>query len=407
MPDNQAHTNLLRALVTLIICCSMSAVFISQTPHSPRWDQSTLINSHSYPAIHSGLTSQLLVRPISIHGAADQTLLNTQVRMLGMFVYLTGAWLLALSVLKDPRLIFFFMALVLVSRYPFLWLSSELFAGGLLCAAIAVLNKRSRPLAGGILLGLAGLSKPDIILTSMVLVAVCLFLSRDRPQYNIKIVCAFFLTLTLMILPGIIQHGASYISPDVEPGSHSRSFFSFGQHYAALKSEPQQIPDKNPWLSWESYMAEDFPNAHSVKDVVFKHTGTYLAFVGKSAQRGASNFLLTFHVLTLALVFAWMARSEFRADRAMVLIGWTLIGMLPLVLLSYPHVRYFARWLPLVLIFLMFCYRELAKKTDDRRITMLRRGVLGSLILYFLCSVILIIGDYQQWVLGETYWFPD
>ena len=154
-------------------------------------------------------------------------------------------------------------------------------------------------------------------------------------------------------------------------------------------------------------MAEDFPNAHSVKDVVFKHTGTYLAFVGKSAQRGASNFLLTFHVLTLALVFAWMARSEFRADRAMVLIGWTLIGMLPLVLLSYPHVRYFARWLPLVLIFLMFCYRELAKKTDDRRITMLRRGVLGSLILYFLCSVILIIGDYQQWVLGETYWFPD
>ena len=395
-------------LVALLLIAA--GAFVWAHPMEPVWDQRALLaSSFEGPIVPSparGFTSQLVVALQQIVSPWSEQQ-NEQVKLVAMLLYVLSATLLASALLERRALVALIPLFLFSSQYPFLWLSSELFVGAFLCFALtAWVHQRLR--LAGVLLALLALCKPDLILVAGALGIYWALHSPDR-RGALELGGAFAGSLGLLLLPGLALHGFDYFH-DYNQRAGGRSFTSFSQHYAALIAPLQVLGSPpNPWEHSGVYVDHIFPGAETMLDVIRRGLPHYVEFVALSCVRGAFRalYVLNYAVLALPLLIWGWYRGGFRFTPAEKSLGLAFIGLLPLVLLAFPHVRYYARFYPLFLI-LVFVVIERLWTLEDRA---LRNRCLGVAGLCLATSLLANTGRLLQSIVRidglSQYWFPD
>jgi hypothetical protein len=336
--------------------CAAAAWVILAFPKPAVYDQARLLEARFeapyHPSPPYGFTAQLAVIAIRALVPAGGPALHEWVRLLAMLAYAGAAAALAARLLASRALVAAFLAFLFASLYPLLWLSTELFAGCLLCLALLAWSAAWARAATGVLLALLALCKPELVLVSAALLAV--WLPRcASPRERLALAGSFAGALALLLLPGVLILGPGYL---VRYGGGERGFASFAQHFAALVA-PLQLADgaPNPWLEPRPYLERAFPGARSMVDVVTAPGLPYLDFVALSIAKGVrkAGFVASWAALAVPLLVVARRRSGVRLDDAERAMLATFVGVLPFVLFSYPHIRYFARYYPLFVLLLL------------------------------------------------------
>jgi len=397
-------------LLTLTLV-GLAGVVILANPREAVWDQQALLaasfRAPDHPSPVRGFTSQLVVASYRALTPGEGAGLNSGIRVVAAAMYLAAAAWLAASLLQRRALVALLLAFVFSSQFPLLWLSSELFTGAFLMAAIAAWVTGASPWIVGALLALLGLCKPDVIVVSVVLLAYWVHRRASRTE-GLALAGGFAVALCALLLPGTIADGIDYFRG--YGGSGGRSFASFGQHYAALVA-PLQLtgPPPNPWTESGIYMARQFPDARNMSDVVFGHLPRYANFVALATVRGLFRAGYLFHYVALAipcLVWGWRRGGFAPHDREKTLL-LSLVGVLPFVLFAYPHIRYFARYYPVVIVLVLATLERVLAMADPDA----RRPIL---VTSGLCIAAALVENLQRLADGlagapslSVYWFPD
>jgi len=228
--------------------------------------------------------------------------------------------------------------------------------------------------------------------------------SRREAQ---ELVGSFTASLLLLLLPGIALHGPGYLT---SYGETDRGFATFAQHFAALVAPFQLAADApNPWLHPGPYVERVFPGARSLGDVVAQPGLAYLDFVALSAARGVrkAGWVLNWAALAVPILAFARRRAGMTLDAREKALLASFVGLLPFVLLSYPHIRYLARYYPLFLLLVLGSVERLAG-TPDRR---LRAAALGPVAACLAASLACLGGRAAASLAAvshlEPYWFSD
>jgi len=392
----------------LLLLLLGAAWWILLHPKPPVWDQARLLEARFeapyHPAPPYGFTVQLLViglKALLPSGAP----LHEALRVVAMAFWAGAACWLGLALLERRGLVAVLLLLLFSSQYPFLWLSSELVAGGFLCLCLAAFARGAAPGPLGALLALLALCKPELLLVALVLLAC--FASARRPQAG-RLAAGFAGTLGLLLLPGLLRFGPGYPF-DYGAGGTGRGFAAFGQHFAALLAPLQLGPAPDPWNHPTPYLERVFPGARSMRDVILAPGLPYLDFVALSLARGVRRVGWLFQWAWPAAALLWLARRRAglafdERERALL---WSFVGCLPFVLFAYPHVRYFARYYPVFWVLVLVAVERLAKAPAGR----LRNA---SLALAGLCIALAFATNVERAAVGlalapqlAQYWFPD
>ena len=396
--------------VVFAACVVVAAAAILAHPKTPIWDQARLLEARFevpyHPSPEFGFTSQLLVITLKAVLPAGAPL-HEVLRIVAMLFWAGAATWLASLCLERRALVLAVVVLLFTSQYPFLWYSTELVAGGFLCLALAAWVRGSPPWLCGILLAGLALTKVELLL-----VALCLagyWMARTGSRRDALLLGGSFAgALLLLVLPGLLLVGPDYWVSYGE-GRGDKSFETFRQHFAALVAPFQIGPAPNPWTEDAPYFERVFPGANSMLDVLRTPGLPYLDFVALSAARGVRKVGWVFQWGWLALPVLGLAcwRSGLRPGPREKAILLCAVGCLPFVLVSFPHIRYFARYYALFWILLGLAAERLAREGDPA----LRRPALllaGGLTLLALAS------NAKRAALGlaaapqlNQYWFSD
>lgn len=385
------HIPLLLTLVFVLI----SGLRIMAAGVEPIYDQSKLmsheISQGSYPPFESGVSSALFVALYKLVGSTDPVTASAHVRALAMVLYLASGYLLFTSLQKDGIVLATLCVLLLfTSRFPFLWLSSELLAGAFLMLLLWSIQRRLPLTIIAVFVSLFMFSKPDLVFSGIVVgLFIALFPVRE-PTLERRIAgCAILVVaVALPLLPGILQHGIEYLAPQ------GRSAFSFGQHYAAMVAKHQIVADApDPWLSWQSYLTPVWGPAESLIGTIVSHPSEYLDFLFLSAAHSLKSFVRTNLIFILPVSIYALLRA--RPTKARTTSALLLLGFLPITLLAFTHARYIARFYPLFL-FMACLYLAESPKRRER------------LLLWSCLVVVLVLQLFQvPAVMAAGYWFPD
>ena len=324
-----------------------STLVILSHPWTPWADQAQLLRCApalgSYPSLTDGVASCWTSALVALATGRDVVSWNLGFRIVAMWLYLGGALLLARHALESPWARVLALVVVVASRSPFIWLSSEILAGAALCLAVTAVVHGRLPLFTGAALGLLSAVKPDLVLVAVALYSWAFWKAPARPA-RVRLTLGVAIVALLFVLPGFASYGPEYLhrSPD-------RAWMSFGQHAGIVLS------GELVWEDWETRIQQYFPGAHDVWSAASAYPDQYMSFVRRSATIGLhrANFLFREMVLLAAILVLLLLGRFTRLTSEMKLLGVSLVGVVPMVLLSFPHMRYMARYLPIVVIVLL------------------------------------------------------
>lgn len=385
---------------TCVVAAALGIALIFKHPNPILWDQGFVqsrLSWISYPSLKHHVTSVLLASIFNGIAQPSPEYLNEAIRSFALVFYVGSSFWLATRWLKSSWALIAFLMLLFTSRYPFLWLSSELFTGAFLALTLGVLIEpnpecKPRPCLSGIFLAAFAFAKKDALFAAIVLAFVAIPLFREVRQ-KARFAGAFLLTALLINLPGIAEHGLRGQFADTD------GYFAIGQHYAALFERHQLIrPTSNPWESWEGYMRASFPGAGTVPDIIIHHTASYFDFVALSFVEGIRRIFAAFGwLLALVALRVWfwkkskMAVADFER---LTLVAF--LGLIPMVLLAYPHIRYLARYYPLVAVASLTFVEASA---DKRAFALLLISLVSQAKIFF--------NDISNLKQMQQFWFSD
>jgi hypothetical protein len=386
MPGDRAR--LIAAGVSGLVAAAAVLLILIAPGVRPVWDQSFIAYrfSSGYPHFETGIVSHLLVGTVNALVPYEPVSTNTLIRALAALLYLGSAALLAWSLTGRDRLWAFvaFTLLAATTRFPFLWLSSELFAGAFLMLFLwSLVRGHAFPITG-LLLVLFSLSKADLALPG-VLVAGYLVLRPDPlPRWQ----RAAWLggMAALLVVP-------SLFTPSYYGQFGGRTWVAFGQHYGELVRELQLEPAPAGWGAWVMYLDRAFPGAGSVWEAATAHPRRYLYFVSLSLAESTIRLLPAKLLLLIPLAAYFFPRMPASWKVTVLLLLSTVV---PIVLLSFLHVRYQARLYPIAL-FVIFA--GLRAGTHRRWQELAVAGVLAAILLWQVVDLVP--------VLQSAHWLPD
>ena len=400
-----------------LVLAAAVAVVLLENPKTPVYDQARLVEARlggpSYPAPPYGFTSQLVViglRPfVPVAGGVE---LHEVLRIAAMFFWVGAAAWLGSLLLRDRIHLAVYGLLLFSSQFPFLWLSSELVTGGCLFLTLAAALSGAPVWLLGTLLALLALCKIEMLLVSLALAGWLVWKARDEGRGPaVHLLGSFAVVLAVLLAPGLVLIGWNYYF-EYDDGT-SRGFATFTQHYASLVAPLQHTPGPNPWLQPEVYLQRAFPGANSMSDVVFAPGLAYLDFVALSAARGIRKIGWLFSWGWLAVpVLVWARhRAGVGLDDRERLLWVSCIGVIPMVLFAYPHIRHFARYYPLFWLLVGLGIERLqeiepsSNEKGGRRACLLAAS--GAVLLALMSN-----GQRASHGLAyvselSTYWFPD
>ncbi|TDJ17894.1 MAG: hypothetical protein E2O69_07765 [Deltaproteobacteria bacterium] len=401
--------------VLWLVLAAAVAVVLLENPKTPVYDQAGLVEARlwgpSYPAPPRAFTSQLVViglRPF----VPDSVELHEVLRVAAMLFWVGAAAWLGSLLLRDRIHFAVYGLLLFSSQFPFLWLSSELLTGGCLFLTLAAALSGAPVWLLGTLLALLALCKIEMLLVSLALAGWLVWKARDEGRGPaVHLLGSFAVVLAVLLAPGLVLIGWNYYF-EYDDGT-SRGFATFTQHYASLVAPLQRTPGPNPWLQPEVYLQRAFPGANSMSDVVFAPGLAYLDFVALSAARGIRKIGWLFSWGWLAVpVLVWARRrAGVGLDDRERLLWISFIGVIPMVLFAYPHIRYFARYYPLfwLLVGLGIERLQQAEPSSDEKGG--RRACLvaasGAVLLALMLNGQRVSHGLAYASVLSSYWFPD
>lgn len=365
------------------------AFLIVRAPGIPvTWDQ-TFIGYRLpglYPHFESGIVSHLIVGMVNAVVPFDPVSSNTLIRALASTLYLGSAALLAWSVTGPQRPWGFvaFMLLLASSRFPFLWLSSELFAGAFLMLFLWSLVREHPFPVTALLLVFFSLSKADLALPGALIGAYLVF--RTDPLSVWRRAAILGGMAALLVVP-------SLFTPSYYAQFGGRTWVSFGQHYGELVRVVQVESGPPGWTAGRMYLDRGFPGTGSVWEAAAAYPRRYIYFVFLSVAESGIRLGLA-KVLFLIPIAAFLFLRMRRDWQITVLL--LLTSIVPIVLLSFLHVRYQARFYPLAL-FVIFA--GLHAGSYSRRRELVVAGLLAALLLWQVADLLP--------VLESAHWLPD
>jgi hypothetical protein len=353
------------------------------------WDQ-TFIGyqfSAGYPHFETGIVSHLLVGAVNGVRPFDPVVSNTIIRALAALLFVGSAALLAWSLTGTARLwaFFAFMLLVVSARFPFLWLSSELFAAAFMMLMLWSIVRGQSIALTGLFLVLFSLSKADLALPGA-LVGIYMILRSDPvPRWRRAAVLGGM--AAVLVVPSLLFASSYY-------GQFGgRTWVSFGQHYGELVRILQIEPAPPGWGAWVMYLDRAFPGANSVAEAALSNPRQYLYFVSLSLAESSIRLVLT-KLLLLIPIAAWFFAGMRKSWRIIVLL--LLTSVIPIVLLSFLHVRYQTRLYPLALFIIFAGLRDGVYSRRQERVLMIALAVILAWQLIDLVPV-----------LHSAHWLPD
>src|SRR5262245_23993885 len=345
-----------------------------------------------WPVFQRGIFSLLLIRLIRLASHINHAHLNDVVRSVAAVLFIGCFYLNARYLLKSQGLRLLGLGLVVISGFPILWLSTEVFAGAMAFLYMFLLLTSARPSLTALAVCFFAFCKPDLILIGTFL-AVWTFFSYSKSKERIEFVAVCLATVVLLNLPGIFLNG---IDAQLQMGwrttkgeTYGSAFFTFSQHFAVLAAYYQVNPGPNPWTNPNYYMDALMPGATSISDVILKYPRLYLTFIAVSTARTIALFGLQLNVLLLlwgAAVFSFVkfriAEQKFpdQLSKALQVTCLFLIGVIPIILFSWGHMRYYARFFPPFLILALIYIEQFPFSSTRKK---------------WACVALLIIGLFQ------------
>jgi hypothetical protein len=353
------------------------------------WDQTFIAFRlrGRYPSFDEGIVSHLIAGVVNAVVPFDLTTSNTIMRALAALMYTGAAALLAWSVTGPQRLwgYFAFLLLLVSARFPFLWLSSELFAGTFLMLFLWSFVRGHHFTLTALFLVLFSLCKADLALPGL-LVGAFLVLRPDRmPRWQ--------RALILSALAAVLLVPTLFFARPYYAQFGGRSWVSFGQHYGELVQPHQLGEAPSGWGGWPQYLEQSFPGATSVGEAARTQPRRYIHFVFLSIAESGIRLMATKLLLLVPLAVFFFFGLQ-RQTRIAVLLLLTSIA--PIVLFSFLHMRYQARFYPLALFIIFAGLRD---GGYTRRHEYALAAVLALIAVWQLIDVVPI--------LQTAYWLPD
>ena len=394
LPSIEGYKRYLLLFATLLVIV-VCATRIAQGRFEAVYDQKKLLehslSCEDYPALESGLSSSLLVGLYNVFSPSDSAWSNACLRTLAMLLYLMSGFALfsTLQGGNSTALSLLFIMLLSTSRFPFLWLSSELLAGAFLMLLLWSVARNSHFLVVSVCTTLFSLSKPDLALPGIVVGLLLAFRMAHGPKEKLTNVGILLVAIGALLVPGVIRSGFSYFA------SQGRALFSFGQHYAAMVAKHQVASAKpDPWIEWELYFRPIWGQPESFLQAIRSSPSRYVDFVFLSMSHSVKNFVRSNLFLLLPPAAYSIARTRQSTLKLVSLL--LLCGFIPITLLSYTHTRYIARFYPL---FLFMTYLFITESQVNKKEQ--------KLISYYLTGVLAIQLCQLPSVFAAGYWFPD
>jgi hypothetical protein len=387
-----------------------SARVIVEYPRPPQYDQSHLLaarfDADRTPSPAKCLTSELVVATIRLAVSAPQEALNASVRVIAMLLYSVSATLMACALLRRTELVVAFTALLFASQFPFLWISSELFTGAFLFLAIFAWSQRAAPWLVGALLACFGLCTPDAIFAAAVLLGYWGWRSATLRE-ALLLVSGFAGGLGALLLPGLLLHGMAYFEIWNQSGGRGFSAFRGHFHWTLQHFQIQPDPSADSFL----YLQKFFGDAGSLWGVWTHPQGwfVYLEFVALAIVRGVvkTGYLASYSLLALPiLALAWHREGARLGARGRSLL-LCFVGVAPLVLLVYPHMRYMARFYPIYLLIVLGA----AERLGSSALLSVHAPAIAATGLFLGLTLIAhsrrVFINLANIAYHDSYWFPD
>jgi hypothetical protein len=383
------------ALTTALIITS--AVQIISHPVEPVHDQLYLIQCSTFTNWHPLHFERTLsfVYVLSIYNfwAPHQPIdYNTGLRIIAMALYLISGAVLFWSMTGAAHLFLYLliMTLLYTSRFIFLWNSSELFAGALLMLILWSIVKRMSFFVVAMFIIIFSFAKPELIFCGIIVgifLAVAQTSSWRRRIFNLCILAGSYI---VFLVPVFVKTGMTGIVPG------SRSLISLAQHYAVLFA-PHQVNPVNEylWPELEKIIFLPIWGEHkSVWEAITGQALLYYDFIFLSLGHTILNFCRSNLILLAPIAVYCLTITRQRMLKITSLLF--LLNFIPIMLLAYMHVRYAARFYPLLLFMILLGLNEVKQKSMASRI------IVTSLLLVALVQL------YQfQMVFPAGYWFCD
>ena len=381
----------------LITLLAFSCLLIYAFPNNITSDQTSILPLDSFsrfPPFRDGITTCLIFEIYKFVVHPPLEFINTHMRILVMLLYVASSYLLAITILKEKKYIYLFVLFLFSSRLPYLWLSRELIYGFFLCLAILAFLKKWHPVLTSILLVCLAHAKPELVLVSVAFFVVLVEQYFRQRKTCFWVVFIFVGLNFLFLLPEITNHRIGHLG--------DRSFDSFGQHYADLFHKHQLTPLSDSFHESKDYIKVIFPKAKTMSDIILHYPSQYYDFLFLSLAHGFKRTVFLFHILLLFvfIIFRYRRLDGGNNDLFQKLFFLSLVGYIPLILFSYPHVRYMARYYPIVIIFIL----SFVENFDGTKIQ--KKFVSGVLYAALGVNIFCFIYTLPQ-LTSMNYWFPD
>lgn len=352
-----------------------------------------------YPIFETGVLSNLLMKGIGAVFPLSIAHVNEVVRSLAAVFYASAAYLLFSEYIEKERNRLIAVALLFSSRLPLLWLSSELIAGGFLSMAI-FLHARGRFRAASAALGCFALCKPDLVLAGGAVLAAWLFYAKGNRR---QLLWPFAFVIVALNAGGVLAHGIAHFQGN-------RSWMAFSQHYSFLFGRHQFDPAfaDETFGNWKRNVGAVFPGISSLGGVIVHHPMLYLDFLALGQVHfvkrlvALGNFLL----LPMGLIlFNGRYRKALTSERRLELLtasaAAACVGLLPITMISFVHVRYLAKFYPVVFA---VCAAGLEHAPLSTRAKRVMRGSVALALLLQIGLVALLLSNARA---GQNIWMPD
>jgi hypothetical protein len=172
-----------------------------------------------------------------------------------------------------------------------------------------------------------------------------------------------------------------------------RTWVAFSQHYGELVKEHQLGEAPAGFEAGRRYTATSFPGTTSVGEAALRYPRRYLHFVALSLAESSIRLLRAKLLLLLpaAVILFGALPSSWRISVLLL-----LSSLVPIVLMSFLHVRYQARLYPLAL-FVIFAGLPAGSLQPWQR-----RAVAALLVAVFVWQLVDVVP-----LLGSAHWLPD
>jgi hypothetical protein len=282
-----------------------------------------------------------------------------------------------------------FMTLLYTGRFIFLWNSSELFAGAFLMLSLWSLKKRMSFVVVAIIIIFFSFTKPDLIFSGSIIGIFIALAQSSSWRGKITNLCILIAVVILFLVPIFLQSGISGILPE------GRGLYSFGQHYAAMIAPHQVTPaPKDTWIEYEKLIIPIWGEHKSVWQAIKGHPMLYLDFIFLSLRQTIVNFCTSYLIFLAPIALYCLRITKQRQLKIISLLF--LLNFIPITLFAFMHVRYAARFYPLLLFMILLGLPELYQRSKAWRI-----------ILSYLLFVALFQMYQFKTVFLAGYWFYD